>query len=107
MNNNWEVEMFTKKFKNLSEEETMFIKEASQAPGVVNNTIKQSDGTIISVPIFVMADKYKVLSSFYLAKQIEASSKSSDRHSRAIEWLTGVLVIVGIASVIVQLPFFK
>lgn len=82
MSNNWELEMFTKKFKDLTEEEKMFIAETNGASGVASN--------------FNMADKYKVLANFYLAKQIEASSNSSDKYSKAINYLTLGLVIVGI-----------
>lgn len=89
MNDSWEVEMFCKKFKDLTEEELMFIRETSSAPGVVPHDN------------FNMADKYKVLSNFYLAKQIEASSKSNDTHSKAIRRLTIALVIVGVLQVLV------
>ena len=95
MDINWEVEMFTKKFKYLTNEEIMFIKETNTAPGVANYNN------------FSMSDKYKVLSNFYLAKQIEAASVSNDKHSKAIRWLTFALVLVGVAEIIVQLLCFR
>lgn len=88
MNINWEVEMFTKRFTDLTEEEIMFIKEANAAPGVASRNN------------FSMADKYKVLTNFYLAKQIEASSKASDRHSKAMFWLTIMLLLASVAQAI-------
>lgn len=88
MNDNWEVKMFTKKFDDITEEEIKFIEEVIAAPGEVSHTN------------FSMSDKYKILSSFYLAKQIDASSNSNDKHSKAIRWLTVALVIVGLSQAI-------
>jgi len=58
MDNNWELKMFTKKFNDLTEEEIMFLEETITAPDVASHNN------------FSMSDKYKVLSNFYLAKQI-------------------------------------
>lgn len=73
----------------------MFIEETNAAPSVASRDN------------FSMADKYKVLANFYLAKQIEASSNSNDKHSKAIKYLTIGLFIVGIGQIIIQLPYFK
>lgn len=78
----WEIEMFKKKFKDLTTEELDFITEANYAASIGNNG-------------FDMAEKYKVLASFYLAKQIEQSNISNDKHSKAMKWLTYGLVFIG------------
>ena len=44
-----------------------------------------------------------ILSYYYLAKQIEIASISSDKSAKAIKWLTFGLVFVGICQVIVAI----
>ena len=85
MANQWEIKMFTDKFKNLSEEEIFFLNEISLAPSVAKD--------------FNMADKYKILSNFYLAKQLEASSTSSGKQAKALNILTGLIVIATVIQV--------
>ena len=46
------------------------------------------------------AQVHSILSNFFLAKQIEASSKSSDRHSLALNIFTSVLAAVGVVQVV-------
>jgi hypothetical protein len=84
-----ETNMF-KKFK-LTEEEKHFIDEVDGALGVVNHNN------------FNMADKYKVLSNFYLAKQIEASSKSSGKQAIALNILTSVIIITYMIQIIISM----
>ena len=46
---------------------------------------------------------HNVLSNYYLAKQIEAARKSSDRNSTIMAFLTGAIVLFGLIQILISI----
>ena len=85
---NFEEKMF-EKFK-LNDSEKKFLEETINAPSVVNHSN------------FSMSDKYKILSEFYLAKQVEMSSESNDKHAKAMNLLTLIIAASALVQVLIS-----
>jgi len=69
----------------------------------ISNVLKD-DKTLDVKSVYVA--QAQVLATLRLAKEIEASSKSNDKHSNAMKRLTIALVVVGIiqaASAVIQI----
>lgn len=63
----------------MSNEETQFINNVAEADNMNHN--------------LAFIEKKQFFSTFYLAKQIEASGKSNDKHSKRMFWLTVAIVV--------------
>lgn len=82
--------MATKLFddKNLTEGEKEFI-----------SNILKDDKTLEVGSLYMQ--RAQTLATLRLAKEIEESTLSNNRSSRAMNWLTGALVFIGVCQVIV------
>lgn len=89
-NKNINIDLF--KSVNLNDEEKAYI-----------NSVLDIDNQEHNMTVLQKKTAFSIL---YLAKQIEASSKSNDRHSKAMKWLTFALLIasaVQAVSAVIQL----
>lgn len=104
------------KYFNRKEAEKMTVKENPVFESRVNifekfnkgNNLTNEEKDFISTvdagtqnPDFYQA--HSILANFYLAKQIEAASKSSDKSSKAMAWLTAVIALFTLCQVVIAI----